>query len=190
MPKETLESVETETGLGKIIISVYKYLRDSNNLLGLLKRPIYSIRKPREPVCRFTKRAVESTSQYTGTRPFFSYKNNFTDKEVRILTFNPAVKANKIVDWSIFKNVTLVGASWVNFGNDSNVQKDISATSFSGGTEIGGLYITATGADYLSIGDSPVIFSCLPGETITIVPITDANASDLYLKIRIEEIDI
>lgn len=190
MAKETLEDVQQKTGMGNILISVYKYLRDNKDLLGAWKRPIFATQKPRVPIVRFANREVLSTNAYDGTVPFFSYKNNFTNKEVRILTFNPATKATKIVNWKILKNVTLVGESWINYGADSNVQKDVSAASFSGGEEIGGLYIISEGAPYLAIGDSPVIFTCLPGESITIVPKTDVNNTDLYLNIRIEEIDI
>jgi hypothetical protein len=106
------------------------------------------------------------------------------------MTFNATVKANKIVEWDIRKNATLTGPSWVGFDGATNIQKDISATAFSGGVLIGGVDIQSTDGIYVSIGDEPVIFECLPGESITITARADANSTDLYLRLRIEEIDM
>lgn len=190
MPKETKENVNQQTGLGNILQSVYKYLKDNNILLGTWKNPIVNTRKARVPVSYYDKYSILAATAFATSKPFFSFKNNNTNKRIRLMTFVPTVKANKIVEWDIRKNVTLTGASWVAFDSSANIQKDISATAFTGGLIIGGLDMPSTDGKYISIGDEPVIFECLPGETITITAKADANATDLYLRLRIEEIDI
>lgn len=190
MPKETIENVRQQIGLGNIIISVYKYLKDNNIILGTWRNPIFNTRKARLPIAYYDKHSIAGTSNFTSAKPFISFKNNNTDKVIRLMTFNATVKANKIVEWDIRKNATLTGASWVGFDSATNIQKDITATSFSGGLLIGGIDMPSTGGEYISIGDEPVIFECLPGESITITAKADANTTDLYLRLRIEEIDI
>lgn len=190
MPKETLENVKQQIGLGNIAISVYKYLKDNNILLGTWKNPIVNTRKARIPIAFYAKHSILGSSVFATSKPFFSFKNNNTEKAIRLMTFIPTVKANKIVEWDIYKNATLTSPSWVLFDGATNIQKDISATAFSGGTLIGGLDMPSTDGKYISIGDEPVIFECLPGEIITITAKADSSATDLYLRIRIEEIDI
>jgi len=190
MPKETLEEVNNKTGLGNILQSVYKYLRDNNILLGTWKNPIFNTRKARIPIVFYAKHNILGSSGFATTKPFFSFKNNHADKSIRLMTFVPTVKANKIVEWDIYKNPTLTGASWVAFNGAADIQKDTTATALSGGTLIGGLDMPSTDGKYISIGDEPVIFECLPGETITIAAKADSSATDLYLRIRIEEVDI
>lgn len=190
MPKQTLEDTKQQSGLANIIISVYKYLKDNNILLGTWKNPIVNTRRARMPIVFYAKHSVLSSSGFATSKPFFSFKNNHTEKVVRLMTFVPTVKANKIVEWDIYKNATLTSASWVAFDGATNIQKDTSATAFSGGTLIGGLDMPSTDGKYISIGDEPVIFECLPGETITITAKADSSATDLYLRIRIEEINI
>lgn len=138
MPKTTIEVVKQKTGMGEILISVYKYLRDNNILKGVFKNPIFATLKSRVPVVYYDKRSVLSASQYSTEIPFFSYKNNNEKKEVRIMTFIPTVEASKIVEWNIYRNATLTNESWVTFGEANNIEKDISATAFSGGTLVGG----------------------------------------------------
>lgn len=190
MPKETLENVNQQVGIGNIIQSVYKFLKDNNILLGTWKNPIVNTRRARMPVVFYAKHSVLGSSGFTTSKPFFSFKNNHTEKVVRLMTFVPTVKANKIVEWDIYKNATLTSASWIAFNGSINIEKDISATAFTGGTLIGGLDMPSTDGKYISIGDEPVIFECLPGETITIAAKADSSATDLYLRIRIEEINI
>lgn len=190
MPKETLENVRQQTGLGNIIISIYKYLKDNNIILGTWKNPIFNTRKARMPIAYYAKHSVLGSSGFATSKPFFSFKNNHTEKVVRLMTFVPTVKANKIVEWDIYKNATLTNASWVAFDGATNIEKDISATAFSGGMLIGGLDMPSTDGKYISIGDEPIIFECLPSETITITAKADSSATDLYLRIRIEEIDM
>ena len=190
MPKETLEEVNTKTGLGNILQSVYKYLRDNNILMGTWRNPIFNTRKARLPAAYYDKHSIIGASNFATAKPFMSFKNNNTDKLIRLMTFNATVKANKIVEWDIKKNAILTGASWVGFDGASNIQKDISATAFSGGILIGGVDMPSTEGIYVSIGDEPVIFECLPGESITITARADANSTDLYLRLRIEEINI
>ena len=190
MPKETLENVNQQIGFGNIIQSVYKYLRDNNILLGTWRNPIFNTRKARVPIAYYDKHSILGVSNLATSKPFFSFKNNNTNKVIRLMTFNATVKANKIVEWDIRKNATLTGPSWVGFDGATNIQKDISATAFSGGTLIGGVDIQSADSIYVSIGDEPVIFECLPGESITITARADGNSTDLYLRLRIEEIDI
>lgn len=190
MPKQTLEDTKQQSGLANIIISVYKYLKDNSMLLGTWRNPIINTRKARIPVVYYDKHSIVGASGFATAKPFISFKNNNTDKAIRLMTFNATVKANKIVEWDIRKNATLTGPSWVGFDGASNIQKDISATAFYGGLLIGGLDIQSTDGVYISIGDEPVIFECLPSESITITAKADANTTDLYLRLRIEEIDI
>ena len=190
MPKETKENLQQQTGLGNILASTYKYLKDNNILLGTWRNPIFNTRKARVPIAYYDKHSILGASNLATSKPFFSFKNNNTNKLIRLMTFNATVKANKIVEWDIRKNATLTGASWVGFDSATNIQKDISATAFTGGLLIGGLDMPSTGGEYISIGDEPVIFECLPGELITITAKADANTTDLYLRLRLEEIDI
>lgn len=190
MPKETLENVNQQTGFGNIIQSVYKYLRDNNILLGTWRNPIFNTRKARLPIAYYDKHSILGASNLATPKPFFSFKNNNTNKVIRLMTFNATVKANKIVEWDIIKNAILTGASWVGFDGAISIQKDISSTGFTSGILIGGIDMPSTGGEYISIGDEPVIFECLPGESITITAKADANTTDLYLRLRIEEIDI
>lgn len=190
MPKETLENVNQQSGMANIIQSVYKYLKDNNILLGTWRNPIFNTRKARMPIVFYSKHNILGSSGFGTTKPFFSFKNNHTDKSVRLMTFVPTVKANKIVEWDIYKNPTLTGASWEAFNGSINIQKDVSATALSGGTLIGGLDMPLTDGKYISVGDEPVIFECLPGEIITIAAKADSTSTDLYLRIRIEQIDL
>lgn len=190
MSKTTQEEVQQSVGMGNILISTYKYLRDNNILKGVLKNPIFATMKPRVPKVFYDKRIVLGATDYGTEKPFFSYKNNNAKKEVRIMTFIPTVEASKIVEWDIYKNPTLTNPSWQQFGLSDNIEKDISATAFTGGELIGGLDMPRTDGKYLEIGDSPVIFTCLPGEIITITAKADSNNTDLYLRIRLEEIEI
>lgn len=190
MPKETLENVNLQKGTGNIIQSVYKYLRDNNILLGTWKNPIFNTRKARQPVAYYDKHSITGVSGLATAKPFLSFKNNNTDKVIRLMTFNATAKANKIVEWDIRKNATLTSPSWVSFDGATNIQKDISATAFSGGLLIGGVDIQSADSIYVAIGDEPVIFECLPEESITITVKADSNSTDLYLRLRIEEVDI
>ncbi len=190
MPKETKENLQQQTGMGNILTSVYKYLKDNNIMLGTWKNPIVSVKKARVPVFYYDKRNIIGATNLNTSVPFFSYKNNNTSKTVRLLTFNTSVKANKAVEWDIYKNATLTGVSWEAFASAQNIQKDISATAYSGGVLVGGIDIMSVDRIYLPLGDDPVIFECLPGETLTFTVKADANTADIYLRLRIEEIDL
>lgn len=73
------------------------------------------------------------------------------------------------------------------FDGSTTIQKDISATSYSGGLLVGGVDVPETGGVYISQEDKPLFFTCLPNETITIV-LTAENSSDIRMRIRLEEI--
>lgn len=184
MARETLEQVNQKTGFGNILISAYKYLRDQNFLLGTYKNPTIVERKQRIAHTHSTKLKLSSNPV---NKPIFSYKNNTTDTEVRIMTFNVAVKSNKPVSFDIYKNPTLTAASWVNFNTTDHILKDISATAYTGGELVGGVDVPEAGGVYISLGDLPVFFTCEPNEIISIVCTTD-QSSDLFLRIRLEEI--
>ena len=185
MPKETITKVQEQSGLGNILIATYKYLRDNNILKGVFKNPLVVVRKTREAVQFYDKLILPST---TGTnKPIFTYKNISTDKEIRLCTFNVAVKSTKPVSLDMYKNSNLTAASWIAFDGSANIQKDISATSYSGGLLVGGVDVPETGGVYISQEDKPLFFTCLPNETITIV-LTAENSSDIRMRIRLEEI--
>ncbi len=172
MPKETIAKVQEQSGLGNILITTYKYLRDNNILKGVFKNPLIVVRKTREAVQFYDKLILPST---TGTnKPIFTY-------------FNVAVKSTKPVSLDMYKNSNLTTASWIAFDGSTTIQKDISATSYSGGLLVGGVDVPETGGVYISQEDKPLFFTCLPNETITIV-LTAENSSDIRMRIRLEEI--
>lgn len=188
MPKETKENLNQQSGLGNILISAYKYLRDQSILLGTYKNPIFNTRKariPNEPhVEKLFLAGITLSNQ-----PIFSYKNISGNKEIRLMTFNVAVQSNKPVSFDIYKNVILTNPTWNPFDESEIIEKDTSATAFSGGKLVGGVDIPQTGGQYISLGDAPVIFTCMPNDIITIVLTVD-QSSDVTLRLRLEEIDV
>ena len=127
MPKETITKVQEQSGLGNILIATYKYLRDNNILKGVFKNPLIVVRKTREAIQFYDKLILPST---TGTnKPIFTYKNISTDKEIRLCTFNVAVKSTKPVSLDMYKNSNLTAASWIAFDGSTTIQKDISAAN-------------------------------------------------------------
>jgi DNA polymerase-3 subunit alpha len=92
MAKETLENVNQQKGFGNIIQSVYKYLKDNNILLGTWKNPIFNTRKARLPTAYYDKHSVVGASGLATAKPFISFKNNNTNKVIRLMTFNATVK--------------------------------------------------------------------------------------------------
>lgn len=183
MARETIEQVNQKTGFGNILISAYKYLRDQGFLLGTKKSPMLVEQKARTPHTHVAKVSINAN---LADKPIFSYKNN-TDKEVRLMTFNVAVKSNKPVSFDIYKNATLTGAVWEDFDDAGHIDKDTTATDYSGGTLIGGVDVPEAGGQYISLGNEPVIFTCYPDEIITVAVVTE-QASDLFLRVRVEEI--
>lgn len=187
MPKETIEQVNQKTGMGNILISAYKYLKDKGILVGSgLSNPLITQKKARIPTSTHMEKLALNSAFFNNT-PMFSYKNISTDKEIRVMTFNVAVKSIKPVSFDIYKNATLTGAVWSAFNSSTIIQKDTSATAYTGGKLVGGVDVPETGGVYITLGDEPVIFSCMPGDIITFAPTTDL-ASDIYFRIRLEEI--
>ena len=157
----------------------------TDSIFIVFKNPLIVVRKTREAVQFYDKLILPST---TGTnKPIFTYKNISTDKEIRLCTFNVAVKSTKPVSLDMYKNSNLTAASWIAFDGSTTIQKDISATSYSGGLLVGGVDVPETGGVYISQEDKPLFFTCLPNETITIV-LTAENSSDIRMRIRLEEI--
>jgi hypothetical protein len=183
MPRETIENVNQQTGMGNILISVYKYLRDRNILKGTFKNPLVVQQKARVPETYVAK--VKKENSTLSNYPILSYKNTSTDKAIRIMTFSAAVKSNKPVEIDILKNPTLNTPTWIPYDGATEIEKDISSTSISGGTLVGGVDIPETSGTYESLGNQPVIFCCMPGETITLSVNTSGN-SDVYIRVRLE----
>ena len=184
MAKETIDQVNTTTGMGAILISVYKYLKDNKILSGSSKTPLIVQQKARVPDTHF-ERVVLNANLIN--KPVLSYQNTSTTKEVRLMTFNAAVESNKPVLVDIYKNPTLTDEVWVDFNSSLTTKKDISATSFTGGTLVGGVPLSKSGSFYENYGNLPVLFTCNPNDIITFVVTTD-QTSDIDISIRIEEI--
>lgn len=185
MIKTTLEFLKLQQGIGNIIQTAYKYLKDNGFLLGDIKSPIYSINIP-TLIDAHIEKVSKATATYTNT-PILTYKNNSIDKEVRLLTIDFNAQSNKFIAFDVVKNATLVGAVYRTFDSATHTQIDTTATIATGGILVGGKGVAGTNTERIDLIGKPVLFTCLPGEKITITATSEGNASAL-IYIRIEEI--
>lgn len=191
MPKTTISDVEEATGMGNILITVYKYLRDTAALLGTFKNPLNIMVKQRTPNAFFTK--LQTANATFSNTPIISYKNISSSKETDILTLDLVVDSNKAVVFDIIKNGTLTAASFALATNENGsatyTQIDTSATAIASGTLVGSKAIPTSDGQYLDLGQLQKFWRCEAGDTITLTATSDGNAT-LYIALRVNEGDL
>lgn len=186
MPKETLEQVRKQSGMGNILISAYRYLRDNGIALGTQKTPSVVSLKVKEPDAYF-HRIISENTNFTNT-PVFAYRCVSEGVEARIMTVSAAVKSNKPVVMSIYKNPTFT-AIWDSFDTSQDIEKATQITNVNGGRLVGGLNIPETGGEYVEVSENRPLFPCRNGDIILFTVDSDSN-SDFYMNVRVEAVKV
>ena len=116
------------------------------------------------------------------------YQSNINRIAAKGIAISAASTGGKSVTWKILKNATLTSASFSDLSaNNSVLQKDTSATTYSGGTEIAAFATGAGSSVIVNSGDNNDLI-VEPGETITITADPTANNSDVSVSIRFIEL--
>lgn len=111
--------------------------------------------------------ATETPMLTIRNRAFFNSKKN--QIRCKIFLVSASVEHTKAVQLVFYANATLVGASFSNIqATRSVLQKDTSATSFSGGTELFTISLGKTGNQIVDLTGNRFLARLNPGESITV----------------------
>lgn len=95
------------------------------------------------------------------------FKNAINRGEVKVLLAGASVEHSKPVAIKFYKNATLTDASFSSIGTNSMVQKDSSATAFSGGTFLFAIQLGKTGNAILNTESDPFALRLSPADVLT-----------------------
>ncbi|MFT6765180.1 MAG: hypothetical protein ACJAZS_000047 [Alteromonas naphthalenivorans] len=125
-----------------------------------------------------TTTTIDTTeSPILSIRNSFLYNSKINKDPVKLNFISMSVDHTKPITLGFYANSNLVGASFADIEtNTSLVQKDTSATGFSGGTLLFKLALGKTGNEYISLVNDPASGILQPGDDITITGITSAGS--------------
>ena len=91
--------------------------------------------------------------------------------------------------FSMIKNGTLTGASYVNVNDESVIQKDVAATAISGGAPLWYNYVSKyQGSKEYYLKNNGIVISLMPGETLTFVAYGITTSPEADISILWEEL--
>ena len=116
--------------------------------------------------------------------PLISIRNDSVDKNFRLGTLSIATDGSKPVIFTIYKNGTLTGASFVAYGGDSFCSYDISATAITNqGMAVGGLVMNKLDTQRINLFTNDVFIKAGPNDVLTLCAKSTSN-TEITLFIR------